>query len=543
MHSILRLRDLTGFKKSVRSGGEYNRPNLEFCRPNDKPIFKKEGVTSMKIVVASGAIQETSADTLIVNLFAGVKAPTGATGAVDGALGGAIQELIAGGDFSGKAGEVAVLYPRQALPARRVLVVGLGKQEDFDLEGVRKAAASAMRRARALGARQVVTIVHGAGAAGIPPAAAAQALMEGSLLGLYRYRDGSKTSDEGIESLTLVEYDASKLEQLKTGAAVGEAVAGGVGLSRDLVNMPANIATPTRLAEVAQEIAQENGFSILVGDREWAAERDMGAFLAVARGAGEPPKFIVLEHNADRQDLDTLVLVGKGITFDTGGISLKPKTRLWRMKSDMAGAAAVLGAMQVVGKLDLPLHVIGIAPCTENMPDANAYHPGDVITASNGKTIEIISTDAEGRLVLADGLVFAKQYAPQAVVDLATLTGSSVTALGRGMAAGLFCNDEALQKKLIASSERTHERLWPLPLWEDYKKALTSHVADMKNSGGQFGGVGTSAIFLKQFTDFPWAHIDMAAMAYSDQSSDYAAVGATGYGVRLLVEFLRSWES
>jgi len=495
----------------------------------------------MKIVVASGAIQETAVDTLIVNLFAGVETPAGATGAVDGALDGAIRELIAGGDFAGKAGEVAVLYPRQALPARRVLVVGLGQQEQFDLEGVRKAAASAMRRAGELGARQVATIVHGAGAASLAPAEAAQALVEGSLLGLYRYRNGKDTSDREIECLTLVEYDASKLEQLEAGVSIGKAVAGGVYLSRDLVNMPANIATPTRLAQAAREIAQENGFSVQVGDREWAAERHMGAFLAVAQGAGEPPRFIVLEHNAGRQDLDTVVLVGKGITFDTGGISLKPKARLWRLKSDMAGAAAVLGAMQVVGKLDLPLHVIGIAPCTENMPDANAYRPGDVITASNGKTIEIISTDAEGRMVLADGLVYSKQFAPKAVIDLATLTGSSVIALGRGMAAGLFSNDEFLQKKLLASGERTHERLWPMPLWDDYKNAIASDVADMKNSGGQFGGVGTSAVFLKQFIDFPWAHIDMAAMAYSDQSSAYTTAGATGFGVRLLVEFLRSW--
>ncbi|MEJ2707709.1 MAG: leucyl aminopeptidase, partial [Anaerolineales bacterium] len=340
---------------------------------------------------------------------------------------------------------------------------------------------------------------------------------------------------------TLVEFDPNKVEQLEAGVSIGEAVAAGVCLCRDLVNMPANIATPTKLAQVAQEIAQENGFSVLVGDREWAAERNMGAFLAVAQGAGEPPKFIVLEHNAGRQDLDTIVLVGKGITFDTGGISLKPKERLWRLKSDMAGAAAVLGAMQVVGRLDLPLHVIGIAPCTENMPDANAYRPGDVITASNGKTIEIISTDAEGRMVLADGLVHSKQYAPKAVIDLATLTGSSVIALGRGMAAGLFTNQQTLQEKLVTSGEKTHERLWPMPLWDDYQKAIASQVADMKNGGGKFGGIGTSAIFLKQFTDFAWAHIDMAAMAYSDQPSAYAPAGATGYGVRLMVDFLRSW--
>jgi leucyl aminopeptidase len=266
----------------------------------------------------------------------------------------------------------------------------------------------------------------------------------------------------------------------------------------------------------------------------------MGAFLAVAKGAGEPPKFITLEHNSDRHDLATIVLVGKGITFDTGGISIKPGERMSEMKSDMGGAAAVLGAMKTVAMLDLPLRVIGITPCTENMPDANAYRPADVITASNGKTIEIISTDAEGRMVLADALVYARRYEPQAVIDLATLTGACVIALGKGMAAGLFSTDDTLRDRLVAASKATHERVWPLPLWDDYKNAIKSNVADMKNSGGRFGGVATSAIFLKEFTDYPWVHLDIAGVALSEKDDSYTPAGGVGYGVRLLVEFLRS---
>jgi len=280
---------------------------------------------------------------------------------------------------------------------------------------------------------------------------------------------------------------------------------------------------------------------LTVGDREWAAERQMGAFLAVAKGAGEPPKFIILEYKGDHEGLDTLVLVGKGITFDTGGISIKPTAGMGKMKSDMAGAAAVLGTMLTVGMLDLPLHIIGIAPCTENMPDANAYRPADVIKASNEKTIEIVSTDAEGRMVLADGLVFAGDYKPQAVIDLATLTGSCVIALGKGIAAGLFSNENKLRDRLVSSSKATHERTWPMPLWDDYKKKIKSDVADMKNSGGQYGGVGTSAIFLKEFTNYPWAHLDIAGMALTDKESDYITSGGTGFGVRLLVDFLRDW--
>ena len=266
----------------------------------------------------------------------------------------------------------------------------------------------------------------------------------------------------------------------------------------------------------------------------------MGAFLAVGKGAGEEPKFIVLEHNAGREDLPTLVIVGKGITFDSGGLSIKQAEGMGDMKSDMAGAAAVIGAMKVIAMLDLPKHVIGLAPCTENMPDGLAYRPADIITASNSKTIEIISTDAEGRMILADALVYAQQFSPKAVIDLATLTGACVVALGSGVAAGLFSTDDWLSEELLASGNRTHDRLWRLPLWDDYKKSIKSEVADMKNTGGRAGGVGTSAIFLKEFTAYPWAHIDMAGMALSEKGDGYIPTGGTGYGVRLLVDFLLS---
>jgi len=494
----------------------------------------------MEVKVEHGAIQSSSADTLIVNLFEGVEIPGGATGAVDQAVGGAIRDLIAGGDFTGKAGEVAVLYPRGAIPARRVLVVGLGQAQKFDLEGVRRIAAAAIRRAAELNAKNVATIVHGAGIGGIPLADATQATVEGSLLAAYRFEAQKKQESENrIETLTIVEYDSDRLATIRQAASTAFGIAAGVFLARDLVNMPPNIATPTRLAEAARKIADTYGMAITIGDREWAAERRMGAYLAVAKGAGEPPKFIVLEHHADRVDLQTVVLVGKGITFDTGGISIKPSERMGEMKSDMGGAAAVLGAMEAIGHLDLPLHVIGITPCTENMPDALAYRPADVITASNGKTIEIISTDAEGRMVLADALVYATQYKPVAVIDLATLTGACVIALGSGVAAGIFCNDDTLRDRLLSAADITNERLWPLPLYEDYRRTIQSDVADMKNSGGRFGGVGTSAVFLQEFTDYPWAHLDIAGMALSEKAKEYVPAGGTGFGVRLLVAYLQ----
>lgn len=499
----------------------------------------------MKLDVRAGSIQSAEADTIIVNLFKGVVRPAGATGAVDQALGGAISELIASGDFSGKLGEVGVFYPRGLINARRVLVTGLGEQEKFDLEQVRKAAAAAIKKAQELQAHHVASIVHGAGIAKLPVALATQALLEGTLLALYQYdgiRQERDTRSE-ISAFTIVEFEEGKVEAIKEAMAVSQAIISGVKVARDLVNEPPNVATPTRLAEMAQEIAAAHDLRVIVGDRSWAAEHSMGAYLAVARGAGEAPKFIVLEHNGERDDLDTIVLVGKGITFDTGGISLKKAEGMGDMKTDMAGAAAVLGTMKSVGQLDLPLRVIGLAPCTENMPDAHAYRPADVVVASNGKTIEVISTDAEGRMVLADALVYAGRYGPKAVIDLATLTGAAVVALGQNVAAGLFSTDDWLREQLVTAGATSHERVWPLPLWDDYYEAIKSDVADIKNSGGQFGGVGASAMFLKAFTSYPWAHLDIAGVANNKKSKAYTPAGATGFGVRLLVEFLRNWRS
>ena len=493
----------------------------------------------MDVRVTQGAIQETGADTLIVNLFKGVSAPGGATGAVDKALDGAISDLVAQGDVKGEAGEIAVLYPRGAISAKRVLVVGLGEQADFDLEAVRKASARAAKKARALNAKHVATIVHGGGIGGLDIQQAAQATAEGALLALYRF-DADKQQEEKneLETLTLVEFDEGKIVDIEAGVKVAQAVAEGVVLARDLVNLPPNVATPTKLAEVATNMAEAHDFELTIGDRAWAQERDMGAFLAVAKGAGEEPKFIVLEHNVDKKDVKTVVLVGKGVTFDTGGISIKGSANMGAMKSDMGGAAAVLGAMKTVGALDLPLRVVGIVPTTENMPDANAYRPADVIKASNGKTIEIISTDAEGRMILADALVYAERYEPDAVIDLATLTGSCVVALGKGVAAGLFSNNDALRDGLLEAGTTTFERVWQLPLYEDYRKKIKSDVADIKNTGGRTGGVGTSAVFLQEFTNYPWAHLDIAGMALGDSAKGYVTKGGTGFGVRLLVEFL-----
>ncbi len=504
----------------------------------------------MDTSILAGSIQAVEDELIVVSLFEGVETSGGATAAVDQALGGAIGDAVAGGDFKGKKGETAVFYTRGALPARRVLVVGLGPQDKFSLNVVREAAAAAAKRARALGVGSFSTIVHGAGVGGLALEAAAHAVVEGTILGLYRYQElkNEPPDRSDPERLTLVHLDAANLPAVEAGARTGEIVADAVCLARDLTNRPANYATPEDLAEMALDIAaQFETMSCQVLDEEDADELGMGAFLGVAQGSDEPALFIVLEHNAGRDDLDTVVLVGKAITFDSGGISLKPGEGMERMRGDMAGGAAVLATMLAVAQLDLPLHVVGLVPATENLPSGSAYKPGDVLTALNGKTIEIISTDAEGRLVLADALAYATRFNPKAVVDLATLTGACVTALGLGVAAGVFSSDDGLLARLQAASRASGERVWPLPLYDDYMDKIESLTADMTNSGGRQGGVGSSAIFLKQFTgDYPWAHLDIAGMSFEERGDSpkrpaYLQKGGTGFGVRLLIQLLSDW--
>jgi leucyl aminopeptidase len=312
-----------------------------------------------------------------------------------------------------------------------------------------------------------------------------------------------------------------------------------------MVNLPPNICTPSYMADVAREIADEVGLRVEVLGREEMEVLNMGALLGVAQGSETPPKFIILEHNAEKADeLDTIVLAGKGVTFDTGGYSLKSSEGMGTMKSDMAGAAAVIGTMRVVAALDVPLHVVGLAPAADNMISGRAYRPQEVVTASNGVTIEINSTDAEGRMLLADALVYAGRYEPVAVVDIATLTGACVTALGAGIAAGLFSTDDALRDALMAASEATAEKLWPLPLFPEYEKSLKSSTADIRNNGKRGSGVGSSATFLKHFVSYPaWAHVDMAGMALGASNGHpyITERNATGFGVRLLTGFVRRW--
>jgi leucyl aminopeptidase len=498
----------------------------------------------VKVNIVTGNIETSAADAVIVSKFADRPA-TGSTKTVDDALEGVISQLSAeNGDFSGELGEIAVLYSRGALASERVILLGLGDQAEFTPERLRRASAKALQKARSLKLKQVASMLHADELPDLATDTAAQALVEGSLLGLYHYH-GQKSSEappDLPETLDVILTDESQLPAAQQGGNAGEAIAKAVSLTRDLVNMPPNLCTPAFLAETAIKMAENTSLSVKVLEREQMDALKMGALLAVAQGSSAPPYFIILEHNADKKDeYETIVFVGKGVTFDTGGYTLKTRDGMIGMKADMAGAAAVLGAMQAINQLDLPVHAVGLVPTSDNMISGNAYRPQEVVVASNGTSIEVISTDAEGRMLLADALVYAKNYEPAAVIDIATLTGASFVALG-GAAAALYCTDDALRDGLVAAGQSTHERVWPMPLYEEYQKMLESETADTKNSGARWGGAGQAAMFLKNFVDYPaWAHVDMAGLAGADKENAYHPKGASGYGVRLFTEFARQY--
>jgi leucyl aminopeptidase len=500
----------------------------------------------LSLHVIQGNVAQQTTDCLVVNLFEGVTQPGGATGAVDQALDGAIRNLIATGDFTGKANTTALLYTNGKLPAARVLLVGLGKAESFNLKAARKAAATAHKAlSRLKGLRHYATIVHGAGIGGLNATDAAQALAEGVVLAAYQAPNYRREKQErGPESCTIVEFDAGRLAAIQAGVAAGEAVGTAVCHARDYVSEPPNVLYPEEFARRARQMAEEVGLQCTVLGEAEMRDLGMGILLAVSLGSEREAQFIILEHAPSGTEAQApLVLVGKGITFDTGGISIKPSDNMWLMKDDMGGAAAVIGAMEAIARLKLPRRMIGVAACVENMPDGKAFRPGDILTGITGKTCEILSTDAEGRLVLADALGYIARYKPAAAVDLATLTGAIGVALG-AQAAGLFANDDGLRDALLAAAEQSGERLWPMPLYDEYMDDIRGEMAEVKNSGGRANGVATSAKFIEHFTEgYPWAHLDIAAMVWAGSEKDPTTPkGATGYGVRLLIELAKQYQ-
>lgn len=496
----------------------------------------------MSIAFTAAANVPQTATTLGVPVFDGLEVAEGVPVELD-------RDYCAQRDFTGRPGEVLVL---PAGDGTTVVAIGMGSRAVLSAESFRRAGATLARSAQK--APVVAFWLRGAVPKGLEPARVAQALVEGAVLALYRFV--TYKGDQGPSSLAelvVVGAPGQEVTALDEGVKRGAIVARAVSLARDLINEPAGAMTPRRLAQLAEEVAEESGLEVTVMDEVAIANAALGGLAGVAQGSEEPPRLIELDYKPDpdvaarafgrRRQPPTVALVGKGITFDSGGLSLKSAEGMMTMKTDMSGAAAVLAAMSALRSLEVPVRVLGFMPTTENMPGGRAIKPGDVLKIRNGKTIEVLNTDAEGRLVLADGLSLAVEAEPDAVVDLATLTGACVVALGRQMA-GLMGNHDGFVAQVQEAASRAGEAVWPLPLPDDYRRQIDSEVADMKNIGSSNqAGALIAGLVLREFVDgVPWAHLDIAGPARSDADEGYVRKGATGFAVRTLLELVSSFE-
>ncbi len=477
------------------------------------------------------------AGALVVPFFSD-SALEGVGAEIDAALGGPIADALTAGEVRGRLGEHVLVYAKDQ-PYRRVFAVSLGDRSKFEPYFLARYAGTAVRY---LGRRNVETIVIA-----LPPQArgnetiCASFVAEGAVTGafdttLYQERPERRIAATTVDVL-VAGLDESALERgVRRGTVVGEAV----NFARRLAITPANDMTPTRLADEAEAAAKKWGLEIEIFDEARAREERMGSFLSVAQGSAQAPRFIVLRYNGDPSSSELLALVGKGITFDTGGISIKPAERMEEMKYDMSGGAGVIAAMSAIAQLGPKLNVVGLVPATENMPGGKATKPGDIVAAMNGKTIEVINTDAEGRLILADALCYANKLRATKIVDAATLTGACVIALGHASSAAIT-NDDRFGAAFLAAAKPTGERYWQMPYYEDYTAQMKSDIADLKNTGGRPAGTLTAAAFLKEFAgDTPWVHLDIAGTAYLDNESAWQAKGPTGTPVRAFVSLVES---
>lgn len=490
----------------------------------------------MQMTIRSGNATAEVCDALVV-LVAGDGELTGVAGAVDAAAGGALHSVIALGDFDCSAKAKRLVHVGDGLGTQRVLLVSTDSSDNDPAEAGRLAGGRAIQGLAGMPVGSAVVVL---------PAEVddrfVQGLTEGLVLASYRF-DRYRKPDEratSVETVTLLTPTNSDTNVLTMAFERGLILSDATCLARDLVNEPPNQLTPTALADRATALAGKCGLQSQVFGRKELAEQGFGALLGVARGSTEEPRFIILEHDGEDANSAPLILVGKGLTFDSGGLSLKTAKGMEDMKIDMGGAAAVLGAMQAISRLGCRQRVVGLIPAVENMTGPSAQRPGDVVRSISGVTIEVLNTDAEGRLVLSDALGYAERYQPAAVVDAATLTGSVVVALGQH-AAGLLGTDEPLMTAVEAAAVVSGERVWRLPLWEVYEQSLKSKVADIKNIGD--GGAGTilGAAFLKRFVSYPWAHLDIAGTAWDVKGVSYQPSRATGYGARLFAELATSW--
>ena len=491
----------------------------------------------MNVTVKEIAPAGATSDTLVIGCVETQRGKLpGSLGNLDKAVGGAIQRVMGTGDFKGKAAQSSVLYPGKRV--QRIVLVGLGKKEDLTRDTLRRAMAQAGRIAAQTGARELAVHIPLESRGGLTQRTRAQVITEGVQQGVWsfnQYKVASK-STRTPRSLVLV-VDKDQRRDALRGRKIGIATAAGQALARELQALPGNTCTPSYLAERAGELGRKYGFKVSVMGRRQLDRAGMGALLAVAQGSAQEPRLIILEYEG-AAGTKPVGLVGKGVTFDSGGISIKPALNMEEMKYDMSGAAAVLGTFETIGRLKPKANVVGVIPSTENLPSGTAVKPGDIVKSHLGKTIEVINTDAEGRLILADALSFVRKFEPACVLDIATLTGAIVIGLGNH-ATGIMGNDDRLLDEVRVAGDRAGERCWPLPLWDVYRKQIQSSVADVKNTGGRSAGSITAGWFLREFVDgFPWCHLDVAGTAYTDDDAPHMAKGPTGVGVRLFTEFI-----
>jgi leucyl aminopeptidase len=480
-----------------------------------------EKVTAPLVAVAVGIIHE--------------KVPTALLG-LEQLLDHGISRLLATGDFKGERDQVAMLYPVKG--AQRVMLIGLGAPEEINRNAVRRAAGIAGRKAAQLKVTSLAFHVPHEPRGGVPPASIGQVVVEGISQGAWRFQQlkAAEEKPARIKSVDLIVTREERPEAEK-GARIGEAMAVGQRLARGLQVLPGNVCTPAYLADIARQLGKAYDIRVTVLRRADLEKNGFGGLLAVAQGSAEEPRFIVLEYRGGGRAAP-ICLIGKGVTFDSGGISIKPAQNMEEMKYDMSGAAAVLGTFEALGQLAPAINVVGLIPTTENMPSGTAIKPGDVVRSHFGKTIEIVNTDAEGRLILCDALSYARRFKPACVIDAATLTGAIVIALGHTVT-GLMGNDDQLLEEVRKAGVKAGERCWPLPLWDEFRELIKSDVADVKNSGGRPAGSITAGWFLREFVDgFPWAHLDIAGTAYTEKDQPDMVKGPTGVGVRLFTEFV-----
>jgi leucyl aminopeptidase len=494
----------------------------------------------MEIRAATGNILKIKADAIVVYHYEGVKQPEGEAAAADKALDGAITQLIKKGDIKGKLNEVTLIHSLGRLPAGRIVVVGLGKKRKLDTNKIRGAVGESCRYLRGKGITSVAGTVPGAGINDIGTDDVVQAITEGAMLGLYTFKrhiTKKESQRSEIKTYTIIGRGKGRLESV---IEKGKILAEAANWARDMINEPSNFMTPNDMAMAARQLAEKYGLEVEVFEKEKIQELGMGGLLGVSQGSHQPPRFIVLSYKGNASGKIDLVLAGKGVTFDSGGISIKPSNGMEEMKGDMAGGASVMAALMAVARLSPKINVTALVPATENLPSGTAIKPGDIITAMNGKTIEVLNTDAEGRLILADALCYAKKIGAKAIIDVATLTGACQIALGR-VCTGAFTNNQSLLNKVIAVGNASGELAWQLPMYEEYREQLKSDYADIKNIGNRYGGAITAAKFLEEFVGgTPWVHLDIAPTSDTDKDKGYQVKGATGVPVRTLVNLVLS---